>query len=86
MPFLKIKSKNLFNLDSTPIKIDIEDNDIKDRWKSMKIIVGSAIGCITALVILLVIFTLVILYLRRRYIRLKEQKEQKVNDEAVTLR
>ena len=86
MPFLKIKSKNLFNLDSTPIKIDIEDNDIKDRWKSMKIIVGSAIGCITALVILLVIFTLVILYLRRRNIRLKEQKEQKVNDEAVTLR
>ena len=86
MPFLKIKSKNLFNLDSTPIKSDIEDNDIKDRWKSMKIIVGSAIGCITALVILLVIFTLVILYLRRRNIRLKEQKEQKVNDEAVTLR
>ena len=86
MPFLKIKSKNLFNLDSTPITIDIEDNDIKGRWKSMKIIVGSAIGCITALVILLVIFTLVILYLRRRNIRLKEQKEQKVNDEAVTLR
>ena len=82
MPFLKIKSKNLFNLDSTPIKIDIEDNDIKDRWKSMKIIVGSAIGCITALVF----FILVILYLRRRYIRLKEQKEQKVKDEAAPLR
>ena len=82
MPFLKIKSKNLFNLDSTPIKIDIEDNDIKDRWKSMKVLVGSAIGCITALVF----FILVILYLRRRYIRLKEQKEQKVKDEAATLR
>ena len=82
MPFLKIKSKNLFNLDSTPIKIDIEDNDIKDRWKSMKIIVGSAIGCITALVF----FILVILYLRRRYIRSKEQKEQKVKDEAAPLR
>ena len=82
MPFLKIKSKNLFNLDSTPIKIDIEDNDIKDRWKSMKILVGSAIGCITALVF----FILVILYLRRRYIRLKEQKEQKVKDEAAPLR
>ena len=82
MPFLKIKSKNLFNLDSTPIKIDIEDNDIKDRWKSMKVLVGSAIGCITALVF----FILVILYLRRRYIRLKEQKEQKVKDEAAPLR
>ena len=83
MPFLKIKSKNLFNLDSTPIKIDIEDkNDIKDRWKSMKNIVGSAIGCITALVF----FMLVILYLPRRYIKLKEQKEQKVKDEAAPLR
>ena len=83
MPFLKIKSKNLFNLDSTPIKIDIEDkNDIKDRWKSMKNIVGSAIGCFTALVF----FMLVILYLRRRYIKLKEQKEQKVKDEAAPLR
>ena len=82
MPFLKINSKNLFNLDATPIKIDIEDNDIKDRWKSMKILVGSAIGCITALVF----FILVILYLRRRYIRLKEQKEQKVKDEAAPLR
>ena len=83
MSFLKIKSKNLFNLDSTPIKIDVEDkNGIKDRWKSMKIIVGSAIGCITALVF----FILVILYLRRRYIRLKEQKEQKVKDEAAPLR
>ena len=83
MPFLKIKSKNLFNLDSTPIKIDIEDkNDIKDRWKSMKNIAGSVIGCITALVF----FMLVILYMRRRYIKLKEQKEQKVKDEAAPLR
>ena len=83
MSFLKIKSKNLFNLDSTPIKIDVEDkNGIKDRWKSMKIIVGSAIGCITASVF----FILVILYLRRRYIRSKEQKEQKVKDEAAPLR
>ena len=48
----------------------------------MKIIVGSAIGCITALVF----FILVILYLRRRYIRSKEQKEQKVKDEAAPLR
>ena len=84
MPFLKIKSKNLFNLDATPIKIDIEDNDIKDRWKSMKIIVGSAIGCITALVFFILVSY--ILYLCRRYIRLKEQKEQKVKDEAAPLR
>ena len=78
--FLKKKKRqNLFNLDSTPTKPDIEDKtDIKDKWKSIKIIVGSTIGCITALVF----FILVFLYLCRRYNRLA----QEVKDDVVPLK
>ena len=68
--FRKVKTKNLFNLDSPPTK-----TDIKDRWRSIKVIVGSAVGCITALVF----FILIILYLRRRCKRL----EPEVKDEVV---
>ena len=77
--FKKKKRQNLFNLDSTPTKPDIEDKtDIKDKWKSIKIIVGSTIGCITALVF----FILVFLYLCRRYNRLA----QEVKDDVVPLK
>ena len=69
----------MFNLDSTSNRTDIEDEtDIKEKWARIKIIVGSAIGCITVLML----FIVVILHLRRRYSRL----EQKVEDEVEPLR
>ena len=57
---------NLFHLDSIP------ETGIKDRWSSIKIIVGSAAGSITALVLVIIVI------LRRRYKRL----EQEVNVDA----
>ena len=69
------KGQNLFNLDSTPTKTDLEDKtDIKDKWRSIKIIVGSTIGCIAALVF----FILVFLYLRSRYNRLAQEVQDDV--------
>ena len=65
----------MFNLDSAQIQIQ---TDIKDRWRSIKIAIGSAVGCITALVT----FILVILYLRRRCSR----SEQEAKHEDVPLR
>ena len=46
-----------------------------DKWRSIKIIAGSTIGCIIAIVF----FVLAILYLRRRFNKL----EQEVKDEVV---
>ena len=54
----------MFNLDSVPKK-----TVIKDRWRSITIAVGTALGCITALLT----FILVILYLRRRDSRLEPE-------------
>ena len=75
----KKRRQKLFNLDSTSTKPDIEDKtDIKDKWRCIKIIVGSTTGCITALVF----FILVFLFLRRRYNRLA----QEVKDDVVPLK
>ena len=73
------KILNLFNLDSTPTKTDVEDKtDYKEKWRIAKVTFGSAIGCITALAF----FIVGILYLRRRYNRL----EQEVKEEVEPLR
>ena len=69
----------MFNLDLTTSKPETKDkSDTEDKWRSVKIIVGSAIGCITALLF----FILAIVYSRRRYKRL----EQEINDEVASLR
>ena len=67
--FRKVKTKNLFNLDSPTTK-----TDVKDRWRSIKVIVGSVVGCITALVF----FILIILYFRRRCNRLEPEDKDEV--------
>ena len=70
---------HLFNLDSTYILPDIEGkSDFKDILRIIKIIVGSEIGCITALAFSII----TMLYLHRRY----ENSEQEVKDEVVPLR
>lgn len=67
---MKGQGLNLFNLDPTPSM-----PGSKDRWRSIKIIVGSAFGCTTTLVVVI----LTVFYLRRRYNKL----ERKVKDEVV---
>ena len=77
--FSRKKRLNLFNLDSTPTKTDVEDKtDYKEKWRMAKVTLGSAIGCIAALAF----FIVGILYLRRRYNRL----EQEVKEEVEPLR
>ena len=76
---------NLFNLDSAPTRIGNPDykptetaiNDNK-KERVIKVIIGSAVSCMTAL--MLFIFT--ILYLKRRSNRL----QQVVKDEVIPLR
>ena len=72
---------NLFNLDSAPTRpdkpteIDINDNKKK---RVIKVIIGSLVSCMTALIIF--IFTIV--YFRRRSNRL----QQVIKDEVIPLR
>ena len=67
--FLRIRTK-LVLLDPTPTM-----PDSTDKWRSIKIIAGIAIGCVIAIVF----SVLAILYLRRRCNKL----EQEVKDEVV---
>ena len=72
---------NLFNLDSAPTRpdkpteIDINDNK---KERVIKIIIGSAVSCMTALII----FIFTILHFRRRSNRM----QQVIKDEVIPLR